>query len=905
MPSQFDTRRQRRSRRVRRVYPCLAELEQRTVLSFPGITGVAINTSGDIFVSYDSGGGEQSIYEVPPEGRGGNVATISGDPGMLSMVGSSATLPVTSSSGTLPSSDILELEPNGQLFAIDPASESYFAYGNSLAGITPSASSVYDVQTGTSENITSDINLAGATFGDFGIYENSIVVAGQSNDWDFVLRLTYGSSDTDVVGTVLAASPPPSDGASVSPQGVAVDSQGTVLATLPYSPTALISANNVAVGFSLFYDSGSSPQPFIPALGLTSVPTIESNGIAVDSQNNFILAASNSSLYGGGAGIVHINSALDAFLADPTSASEGTPLGIVYQDVSGTNYLSFTDSEFDSYTVAGELSLFSSQITPQQLLSAYGINQISFTGPDGTTVTGDGAGQTIAIVEEGVDPTLEADLNTFDQYFGIPNPPSFQVVYQNGSTTQNDTIVGEASLDVEWAHAIAPDASIIVYDAEYESNNSNASFLNLLQGMQQASEIPGVSVVSLSYGGPESLVPKTGETEQELDSLFATPDVTFVAASGDHGAYGNGGNTPAVDYPAASPNVVSVGGTSVVIDAAGDYPGTGTSGEVGWGDGTSSGATDGSGSGGGLSAVEPEPSWQFGVVPTSVDSSDARAVPDVAMDSGIAQEYDVFTSTLAASSVSASAVGWLGDAGTSAAAPIWAGLIAIADQGRALAGGKPLTGYDQTLPALYSAPSADFHDILYGNNGYSAGQGYDLVTGLGTPVANLLIPDLAAYEIPSKLTITPPPPSSVVSGQSFGLQVEVQDSLGNLINAGTVTVAIGDNPGGATLDGTLTEPVENGYATFSGLSFSEPGTDYTLTVTDSGMTGSLSAGPITVTAANYVTKIDPSALPACAGLRPDGDNHSLGRGRRRRQLCADRDSDLRSGISNPGDADAR
>ena len=174
------------------------------------------------------------------------------------------------------------------------------------------------------------------------------------------------------------------------------------------------------------------------------------------------------------------------------------------------------------------------------------------------------------------------------------------------------------------------------------------------------------------------------------------------------------------------------------------------------------------------------------------------------MDSGSAQEYDVFTSTLSGSSVSASAVGWLGDAGTSAASPIWAGLIAIADQGRVLAGGTPLTGYTQTLPALYSLPAADFHDIVYGNNGDPAGPGYDLATGLGTPVANLLVPDLAGYEIPSQMAIKTEPPSSVVAGSPFGLTVQVEDSLGNPVSGGTVTVALGNNPGGATLGGTLT-----------------------------------------------------------------------------------------------------
>ena len=227
-----------------------------------------------------------------------------------------------------------------------------------------------------------------------------------------------------------------------------------------------------------------------------------------------------------------------------------------------------------------------------------------------------------------------------------------------------------------------------------------------------------MSVVTLSYGGPEYRPHRRDLARFRIHDT----GVTFLAASGDTGAYDDDGDVT-VDYPAASPNVVSVGGTSIVIDSAGDYPGTGADGETGWGYGDQS--NDEGGSGGGLSTVESEPSWQVGVVPSSIDERDARAGPDVAMDSGVAQEYDVFSSTLWPSSEDpkAMAVGWLGDAGTSAASPIWAGLIAIADQGRALEGGTPLTGYTQTLPALYSLPSADFHDIVYGNNGYSAGPG--------------------------------------------------------------------------------------------------------------------------------------------------------------------------------------
>jgi hypothetical protein len=730
-------------------------------LTFPGIAGITFDTSGDVFVSYDSttqtSGQQQSVAEVGANGylASAGVFTTTGasaDPGALTSVGASDSLPSISGSG-----NILELQPNGQLFVFNPVSGTSSQYDN-LPSYTANASNVFDVQTGASVNLGGQISLTGATYGDFGVYGNSLVVSAESNHWDFVMRLTYGSSGG--VATVLVASPA-SDGRSASPGGVAVDSQGTVLTTMPYMPAGSAAAIHVAVGFSLFYDTGSSPAPTVPTLGLTSVPNIDSGGITVDSQNNFILAAKTSSLYGGGPGVVHINSALTAFLADPVSTQEN-PTGIAYQDVGGTNYLAFTDATSDTYTLAGELSLFSGQVSPAQLRHAYGIDQISFTGPGGTTVAGDGSGQTIAIVEEGGDPTLGVDLTTFDQYFGIPAPPSIQIVDQNGVTTQNLAIVGEASLDVEWAHAVAPGASIVVYNAAYEPNNATASLENLLEAMQQASKLPGVSVVTLSYTVSESSLAASALGERSFDSEFTTPGVTFLAAAGDSGIYGNGGNQLSANYPAASPDVVAVGGTSVVIDSAGDYPGTGTTGEVAWGDGTQSGTNGGGG--GGLSAVEPEPTWQSGVVPASMDPGDARALPDVSMDSGAAQPYDVFTSTLSGSSVSASAVGWLGDAGTSAASPIWAGLIAIADQGRALAGGTPLTGSTQTLPALYSLPAADFHDILYGNNGDPAGPGYDLATGLGTPVANLLVRDLAGYEIPSQMTITTEPPSSVVAG---------------------------------------------------------------------------------------------------------------------------------------------
>ena len=865
MGSRSSRASQRGRRRGRQLRPVLFGLEERVVpaLTFPGLAGVAFDSSGDLFVSYNSTGyatgQQQSVAEMAPNGSllNSSVFGTTGSaalPGCLAMVGPTASLPGLSGSST----PFLELQPNGELFKFNPGSGSSAQYDN-LASRTLNATHVYNLQSGSTVDLTSKISLVGATFGDFGIYQNTLVVSAESNHWDFVVRVSYRASASAATVTVLVASPA-SDGRAATPGGVAVDSQGLVLTTLPYLPTGSSTAMHVPVGFNLAFDTGSSPAPYAPQLGLTTVSNLDSGGITVDSQDNFILAARDSSLYGGGPGIVHINSALTAFLADPTTDPAAIPIGITYQNVGGTNYLAYIDANSETYTEGTEIPLFSGQVTPAQLRKAYGVDQISFLGPAGTSIAGTGAGQTIAIVEMGVDPTLQADLQAFDRYFGIPDPPSYTTVNQNGVTTQNPGIISEASLDVQWAHAVAPGASIVVYNSAYDPNDPTGSFQNLITAMHQASLLPGVSVVSLSYGMTEAGVAASGLNQQTLDTNFTTQGVTFLAASGDSGIYGMGGNTVGTNYPASSPNLVAVGGTAITIDAAGNYPGTGSTGEVAWGFGTSSGTSGGAG--GGLSTLETKPSYQTGIVSTSIDPTGARAVPDVAIDSGSAQQYDVFTSTLGASSTSASAVGWLGDAGTSAAAPIWAGLIAIANQGRALAGATPLTGTTQTLPALYALPATAYHDIVNGNNGYPAGAGFDLTSGRGSPIANLLVPDLAGYQVASQLTMTTQPPASLLVGSPFGLTVQVTDSLGTLIQGGTVTVALANHPDGAVLGGTLTVPVVNGLATFSGLTLSQPGSGYTLKLTEGVATVKpITTTPLTVTAGDNATRVTASAWP--------------------------------------------
>jgi len=380
---------------------------------------------------------------------------------------------------------------------------------------------------------------------------------------------------------------------------------------------------------------------------------------------------------------------LSAALPDPIA----TPLGVA--------------SPLDGTLADGTAS--PSAISPSEFEAAYGINNIKLDGISGT-----GAGQTIAIIVADDDPDLvnstasnfdQSDLHLFDEQLGLPDPPSFTKVEQTADGTgpaANTAWAEEASLDVEWTHAVAPQASIVLFEAQ------SAGAVQLLDwGVQSAADYAGVSVVSMSFGFGEF----PGETD--YDSVFQTPaghsGVTFVASTGDQGA-------PA-DYPAFSPDVVAVGGTQLNLTGSGAY-----SSETGYDN-----------SGGGISEFEPKPSFQSGLS----QSSSSRLTPDVSIDGDPNTGVDVYDSYNGGY-----ANKWYKIAGTSLSAPSWAGLIAIADQGRASDKLSALTG-SQTLSKIYSIPSTDFHDITSGDNGYSAGPGYDLVSGRGTPIANLLEPDLS------------------------------------------------------------------------------------------------------------------------------------------------------------------
>ena len=486
--------------------------------------------------------------------------------------------------------------------------------------------------------------------------------------------------------------------------------------------------------------------------------------------------------------------------------------------------------------------------TPTQIATAYGFNLIMFGA-----ITGNGAGQTIALVDAYDDPDLvnsssanfnSSDLHLFDVAMHLPDPPSFTKVGQTGSTTSlpnsAPTTSGnqwalEISLDVEWAHALAPQANILLVEANSASNG------NLYAAVNTARNYAGVSVVSMSWGGSEA------SNESSDDSYFTTPSghigVTFIASAGDTGS-------PA-EYPAASPNVLSVGGTSLTLNASNNW-----SQETVWNN--SYGST-----GGGPSAYESQPSYQTGVV---TQTSTKRATPDVAFDADPNTGVPIYDSYDGSSSDP-----WFEIGGTSLSAPCWAALIAIIDQGRALSSLASLNGPSQTLPDLYALPASDFHDITSGTNGtYSAGPGYDYDSGRGSPIANLIteafvgtpsatpgIPVLAAVSdtgYANSDDITRLNNNDAANELQFSVSNTVADATITLLADGTNVIAT------TTATGTTTTLTTNGAFTLSDGSHT-----ITASQTQPGDSAALSA-PLTIT-------ID-TTPPAVTATTPSGPVNS-------------------------------
>ena len=329
-----------------------------------------------------------------------------------------------------------------------------------------------------------------------------------------------------------------------------------------------------------------------------------------------------------------------------------------------------------------------SAVTPTQIQAAYGLNAITFSS-NGGTVTGNGAGQTIAIIDAYNDPNAAAELAAFDSRYGLP-AASLSVVNLGSASNTDAGWAGEEALDIEAAHLAAPGAKVLLIEAK------SASISDLMAAVAVANSTRGVSVVSMSWGGSDS------NSQLAYDGYFTHTGITYLAASGDNGS--------GAEWPSDSPNVIAVGGTSLATTAATRTIAATRATEVAW-----------SSSGGGISFVEPEPSYQ-----AKAQSTGQRTTPDVSAVADPNTGLMVYTT---------SGGGWVQVGGTSLSTPIWAGIIAIADQGRALAG-KPTLSSAQALGDLYNAPTGSFYDVSSGNR---ASASYDTSTGLGTPNAPTLV----------------------------------------------------------------------------------------------------------------------------------------------------------------------
>ncbi len=382
-----------------------------------------------------------------------------------------------------------------------------------------------------------------------------------------------------------------------------------------------------------------------------------------------------------------------------------------------------------------------SALSPGQIRAAYDVAPLFAKGIDG-------AHQTIVVVDSFGSPTVAADLAHFDTYFHLPAPPSFRVLQPAGRvpsySSHNSNRVGwaeESTLDVEWAHVMAPGASIILVETPTSENEGTTGFPQIVTAERYVLRRKLGQVISQSFAATEQTFPSVSSilSFRGAYQLAARDHVTVLAATGDTGATSDEYNmtdlypTRAVSWPATDPLVTAVGGTQLSLRANG----TRLAPDTAWSD-----------SGGGTSIAFPRPSYQNGVATVT---GNARGVPDVAMDASCKSAVAVYGSFYPAGGR------WTSICGTSLAAPLFAGVVALADQ---YAGhGKP-HGLGLINPAIYTIAARHepgIVDVLAGSNsqnfvqdgkdysvpGYSAGPGYNLVTGVGTIDAASFVPELA------------------------------------------------------------------------------------------------------------------------------------------------------------------
>jgi subtilase family serine protease len=394
---------------------------------------------------------------------------------------------------------------------------------------------------------------------------------------------------------------------------------------------------------------------------------------------------------------------------------------------------------------------------PGQIQTAYNVQPLFNIG-----ITG--AGQTIVIVDSFGSPTIKADLAAFDAQFNLPAPPSFKIIQPAGAVPAYDPTdangdVGwavETTLDVEWSHAMAPGASILLVETPVNETEGTAGFPQIVKAENYVINHHLGQVISQSFGATEETFPSPASLLALRSAYFNAfkNRVTVLAGTGDAGAtnFANPAGTllythPVVAWPATDPLVTAVGGTQLALLSNGSR----TQADRVWNDSTNYALNDAlSGTpgpqalatGGGKSAIFSRPSYQdsvAGVVGAQ------RGVPDISMSGACSGLVDIYHS------FAPLPTGWDVVCGTSESTPLFAGIVALADQ----LAGHSLGLINPALYALSAAHAPGLVDVTSGNNtvsflqpllvtvrGYNAGPGYDLASGVGTINAALFVPEL-------------------------------------------------------------------------------------------------------------------------------------------------------------------
>ena len=393
---------------------------------------------------------------------------------------------------------------------------------------------------------------------------------------------------------------------------------------------------------------------------------------------------------------------------------------------------------------------------PAQIQQAYHLPAVYASG-----VTGKGA--TIVIVDSFGSPTIKNDLGVFDRSFGLPAPPSFRVIQPAGKVPAYDPAnsdmvgwAGETTLDVEYAHTIAPGASILLVETPVSETEGVHGFPQIITAEEYVLKHHLGDVISQSFSATEQTFPNAAAVQalRGAYQLAARDHVTVLAASGDSGAADVGLDQttyylhPVTSWPDSDPLVTGVGGTQLHFSAQG----TPTAQTV-WNDTYNKAANefaDGDAGpnplagGGGLSVLFGRPSYQNGVRNVV---GDHRGVPDISMSAacnGSVETYGTFGGASA---------GWTQACGTSEATPLFAGIVALADQ----VAGHSLGLINPALYQLAAEGAPGIVDVTSGNNtvsfsqgghehtvrGFTATPGYDLASGVGTVNAAYFVRELA------------------------------------------------------------------------------------------------------------------------------------------------------------------